>query len=140
MKLRVVFSSIAWLLSLPGMFFHVILATSALGSLFALPNYNSPTPYGDIWMSITFPLSLLAWPALAWMTLRWLADQTTHALVPVIGTALALGWLTPIPHAFMFLFLVAPTTILAIYLVAWHLWYGRQANNSLKPNSLRESA
>lgn len=130
MNVRLFVSSIAWLLSLPGMAFHMLIATSALGGIFALPNAGSSTPQADIWIALTFPLSVLAWPAFAWMNIEWINNKPAHFALPIIGSTLALAWLISFPQGVMFLAFVAPGALLATYLVTWHVWRWRQAKNS----------
>jgi len=140
MKLRIAVSVIAWLLSLPGMFFHFMFATTALDAWSAWPNTGSLTPYADIWIAATLPLSALAWPALAWMNMEWIGDRPAPVALPIVGSVLALAWLVVAIEAAFFLVLVAPCVLLAIYLVAWHLRRRWQADRSVMPTPPGDAA
>jgi len=122
MNLRLGVSVAVWLLSLPALFFHAILASSALG-IAAHPDAWPQISNGeDVWLLLSLPPSLFAWLALLWMDIQWINDQQVHWLWPVVGTVLALGWLIqPLPDVLALLMFVAPGICLAVFLVQWHL-------------------
>ena len=124
-KGRVWIAAIAWLLCVPGMLMHMVYLLSWLNvapKIFAGGEVLSEDP-GGTWILFTLPLSVLAWPILAFMTFSWIDNRKVHWPWLILGTFCASAWWAPtgVGGLWLAVTFTGPGMLLACYLIYWHI-------------------
>lgn len=99
MNSKVIISIAVWLVSIPLLFFHLILFTGFLVNGYTLlPNTSLQTTglFSGLALLVTLFLGLLSWVALFVMTKGWVKNNPVSRSWPIAGTICAIAGLIPV--------------------------------------------